>query len=281
MAKPEPQNIDEVTARIFVGTQNYLLLQNLSCYDTQGHIFEHYDELYVQKEILRQKETTPNEKKIPTAQTEMVPVRLTCQQAIKQYDEDSFLPSFALTCNLLVLLHEKSKAGDGEADTLLKQYQNLGKGYGWHAQNTLVNYDWNQIIHYPTSEDFERTEEQPILNEPPRVALPFSARSLVDTDINAALDHEELLPFVRNLTGLKDPRQLIEVSKYLGLEARLQFPFRRNAQGLADAQGTFSGIYPAWLGGVTYFHLSTFTVLDFAYAARGVSVNDLPGVLTR
>ncbi|HII13550.1 MAG TPA: hypothetical protein HA360_00590, partial [Nanoarchaeota archaeon] len=60
---------------------------------------------------------------------------------------------------------------DPEIERVLQQYKDKGNGFGWHAQNTIIDFGSSKVIHYPSGSDFN--QKDPINSSQPRTILPF------------------------------------------------------------------------------------------------------------
>ena len=97
-----------------------------------------------------------------------------------------FLPSFALSCNILAALY--SKRNGTEINKVLLQYKDKGNGNGWHAQNTIVDWGANKIIHYPT----KNTNGDSINPGRDTKEFPFTRKGIRDVALEEALKEERI-----------------------------------------------------------------------------------------
>jgi len=193
-------------------TENWIELNDIECrwgsYSSER--FEKYDTLYVAKDVMREKESR-----------EIYKANTSDANKILNMSSPTFLPSFALTCNILVRLYELKE--HRSAWEILKQYDQIetkhGKDYGIHAQNTVVDFKNTKIIHYPHATD---DGHKP-------VEFDFSYWPMKDQTLDEILasHHGSVNMFVRMLTGLREPAQLIPISHYLRKRAKLDFPSDR------------------------------------------------------
>ena len=240
---PPPRTTPAVTS-----LSDYLQLDNISCVDADGHEFERYDKLYVRKDIERKADKS--------------------QKLFKPYDasvyfeqQGSFLPSFALSCNIVAALYQQRVNTDVEM--VLQQYKNHGAGHGWHAQNTLIHYATEQVIHYPTKDDFTQTADVNVSRT--RTALPFAKATLQDSLLEEALRDTAHARYVKQLTGLHDPSVLVEIGHYFQKPTKLLFPWND------QAGAGYTEIRAAWLGcGRDNFDLGSVNYLNVTDAVRGV-----------
>ncbi|MFA5887620.1 MAG: hypothetical protein WC852_02830 [Candidatus Nanoarchaeia archaeon] len=230
---------------------DYLLLKDVCCTDVDGNVFESYDELFVNKNL----EKNQNGELL----------FFTPYNGAAHFEKQAgglFLPSFALSCNILAALWQNK--GNPECERILLMYKNKGNGNGWHCQNTVVDYAGEKIIHYPFDSDFPNDGGVAGINSGrKRIVLPFQNKSaLKDEPLEQALQHAASLYFIRQFTGLKNPEALVEIGKYLGKEAKVWFP---------DNAAKCKNTRAAWLGCGNYdFDLCANNSLDDSNAARGV-----------
>ncbi len=226
---------------------DFLVLENLVCVDANGNIFEQYPELRVRKDIYRDQNS---------GQVNFTPYNA----AVHCEKNGLFLPSFALSCNIVAALYRNRTNPD--ANALLQQYKNHGNGHGYQAQNTIINYANEEIIHYPTPADFNQTAA---VNNGLRKTGRFSKALLQDGLLENALKDAAHTLYVKQLTGLANPADLVEIGKYFGKPAQLWFPWTN------QAGSGFNEKRAAWLGCVdSNFNLSGDDNLDSSGAARGV-----------
>ena len=240
---------------------DYIKLENIVCVDADGVEFEKYPQLYVSRDIFResngqQKNYTPHN------------AAVYCEQ------NGLFLPSFALTCNYLAALFSMAvekktdgsyKTKDATAKALLDQYKDKGNGNGYQAQNTLIDFSTQAIIHSPTSADFGVTNAVNAAH--PRIPKTFVKVTLQDSVLKTALQDQAHLRYVKQLTGLRDPRVLVEIGNYFGKPAKLWFPWSgKNGASYNEKRA-------AWLGcNAYYFSLGADDLLNCNDAARGVRI---------
>lgn len=237
-------NILEKPKRIDFG--DYLKLEDIKCVDASGDVFESYPELYVGKNFYHDQFFKQ--------------ISLTPYRAIEHYEHyGMFLPSFALTCNILAELY-KNKS-DSEIKAVLMQYQNKGNGNGWHAQNTIINWRTKRIIHYPHDSDFPTDGGTGNINQSDkRTALKFLDNGLIENkDLKDALKIKNYADYVKNITGLEDPSILVEIANHFGKTAQFWISSRFEVKA-------------CWLGCYgTGFNFSFDNSLGCSDALRGVS----------
>src|SRR3989344_6347623 len=225
-----------------------LVLENIVCVDADGNEFEKYDLLAVRKDIFRDADGKH--------------ISFTLYNAVLHCEENNlFLPSFALTCNVVASLF-KNKT-DSAAKLVLDQYQNHSGDFGYHAQNTIIDWGKNTMIHYPTAADFNQTGA--VNNGHPRKALSFAKNTLGDCLLENALKDSNHTRYVKQLTGLADPAVLVELGNYFGKPARLWFPWSgKNGAPFTEKRTAWFGCYSVSLD------LSGSNLLNDSDAVRGV-----------
>ena len=244
--KTEPKN-PEPPSRVSFSEGDFLTLENISCVDAEGNIFERYDRLDVARDIFRS----------GNAQVDRTPYN----HAVHCEKNGLFLPSFALTCNIVARLYERRS--DAEIERVLQQYKDKGNGAGWHTQNTIIDFGSSKVIHYPSRSDFN--QKDPINSSQPRTILPFVKDSLEDALLKDALRDASSRRFLQQLTGLHEPEILIEIGKYFGKPAKVWFPWN------GKARKSFKETRAVWFGcDNTSFFLVMYDDLIDASAARGV-----------
>ena len=223
---------------------DFLVLNDIKCVDADDNVFEQYDTLAVRKDIFRNADGKS--------------VNFNPYQAVVHCEENGlFLPSFALTCNLVAALF-KNKTNSA-VKLVLEQY----KDYGYHAQNTGIDYSMEQIIHYPLAGYFGQTGA--VNSGRPQKALSFAKNTLRDCLLEDALKDSDYIRYVKQLTGLADPAVLVEIGKYFGRPARLLFPW----SGQNGAKFTKKMV--AWFGCISNnLDLSGNYILNSSNAVRGV-----------
>ena len=221
-----------------------LVLENIVCVDADGNEFEKYDLLAVRKDIFRDADGKH--------------ISFTLYNAVLYCEKKKLvLPSFALTCNLVAALF-KNKTNSA-VKLVLEQY----KDYGYHAQNTGIDYSMEQIIHYPLAGYFGQTGA--VNSGRPQKALSFAKNTLRDCLLEDALKDSDYIRYVKQLTGLADPAVLVEIGKYFGRPARLLFPW----SGQNGAKFTKKMV--AWFGCISNnLDLSGNYILNSSNAVRGV-----------
>jgi len=212
-------------------------------------VYEHYDRILVRKDIFRDEDGN---------QTNRTPY----DHAVYCEQNGLFLPSIALSCNIVARLY--ALRADPTAAAVLQQYKDKGNGDGWHAQNTVINYGTEEVIHYPNASDFDQT--QPVNASGSRFALGFSKATLQDALLEDALRDAAAHRFVRQLTGLRDPSVLVEIGKHFGKPAKLWFPWN------GQVGSRYTQKHAAWFGcsDSDLFLLDCDLSFSSSLAARGV-----------
>jgi len=229
---------------------DFLVLENIVCVGADKKIFERHDKLYVAKDVERN----------GNAHIDFTPYEATTHFEKKGL----FLPSFALSCNLVAALYQNK--GKADVKKVLEQYKDHGAGYGWQAQNTVIDWKRKKIIHYPQDKDFPEDGGDDKINAASvgraRTTFSFVADDFEDMLLEEALQKREFSKYIRNLTGLKDPSILVEIGKYFGKPAKVWV-----ADDPEDADYTAA----AWFGCLSSnFNLSGNNNLNLNGAARGV-----------
>ena len=225
-----------------------IVLGNVSCTGSNGEVFEHYGKLHVDKDIVRGSDGNH--------------VNFTTYNAAAHFEKEGmFLPSFALSCNILKTLYENKD--DKEVSKVLMQYKDYGSGYGWHAQNTIVDWGNKKIIHYPSNKDFLQYGGSNNINQSKnRAESGFNFKGFKNMFLEKALKKDEFKAFVQDFTGLQQPEMLVEIGKHFNKPAYIW-----------TSEG--SDIRAAWLGcssnGNNYFIINAnYNLLNSSVAARGV-----------
>src|SRR3989338_4287996 len=244
--KTEPKN-PEPPSRISFSEGDFLTLEDLSCVDADGNVFESYDRLDVRKDIFRS-----DGKQVS---------RTPYAHAVHCEEMGLFLPSSALTCNIVARLYEGKS--DAHVEKVLQQYKDKGNGFGWHAQNTIIAYGSSEIIHYPSASVFSGVTA--VNASQSCVVLPFVKDSLEDALLKDALRDASTRRFLQQLTGLENPEILIEIGKYFGKPAKVWFPWNGKAgKGFKEKRAAWFGCSDADL------YLGANLNLSSTGAARGV-----------
>ena len=250
----KPKNPETPTLPVTVtNIDDFIVIKNINCVDASGNVFEQYDELYVTKVVVRLANGGHQS--------------FTPYQAIVHFEQQGlFLPSMALSCNIVAALFQAAVEKKGteytvknaELKKVLDQYKNHGAGYGWLAQNTIVDWLNREIIHYPQDIYFPHHCGSNKINQNRLfVGLPIHAR-IENMALTDALQNAEATRYVRDLTGLKDPAVLVQAGEYFGKTAYIW-------------TSSGSETRAVWLGcNYSYFNLSAGSNLDNSDAVRGV-----------
>jgi len=248
-------------ALINVTLDNYLLFEDIKCYDASGNIVRSYDKVYVAKDVVREDDK---------------PLMMTAYEAIEFFENlgtvniDGIpyahrLPDFMLSSRILVEAYKKlaHKSVESESDwfSLLGQYCDYGIKWGWHAQNTIISK--GKIIHNPNDTDFQSYSARSKVNQGLRLELDF----VQDYDSMLLKDaFEEVNPLIdlKNLTGLKQ-----ENWKIFPLIGKIYF---RKSKFWVDNDRTKT--YSTWLGcdNLEHFDINASSKLDLKFACRGVLI---------
>ncbi|MBI4147083.1 hypothetical protein HY494_00330 [Candidatus Woesearchaeota archaeon] len=199
------------TPRVYSVDDDFLAVEYLQCVDADGNVFEQHDNLYVRKDIERDEAGKQ--------------INFTPYRAIVHFESKGMsLLSFAGTYNLVAALYQNRD--NPEVKPVLMQYKNKGNGDGWHAQNTVIDWGEQKIIHHPHQNDFTKHGGKTEINQAhQRILLPFIRkeerkilwdRSLSHTTLEKGLKDPLMARFVRQLTGLQDPSTLVEIGSYFG-----------------------------------------------------------------
>jgi len=210
-------------AQVVATAKDYITLRGITCVDADGNVSEQYPVLYVKKDVERNGTSH---------------ITFTPYKAATDFEKQgSFLPSMALTCNVLATLYPDR--ADADVKRFLLQYKDHGAGHGYHAQNTIINYSTQEIIHYPSAADFNQTTA---VNAGQRKAVNFAKATLKDCSLEDALKDAAHTKYAKQLTGLANPADLVEIGKYFGRPAQLWFPWS------AQAGAVFNEKRAAWFG---------------------------------
>ncbi len=188
---------------------DFLVIPGIECVGAGGKVFEKYNEIYVAKDVERDGKSH---------------ICFTPYKAISYFEKKNmFLPSFALSCNVLAYLFANKDNED--CNKALMQYKVHGAGYGWHAQNTIIDWKNKKIRHYPLDEDFPQHGGNDGVNQPRRRnEFGFKVKGFGDMSLEDALKNKEFEKFIINLTGLKNPEVLVEMGAYFKKSASIWVP---------------------------------------------------------
>jgi len=234
----------------------WLGFKDIVCIGADGNAFEEHKQIYVARDVIRKSDRS-------------VDTSFTPYKGITHFEKrgnDEFLPSFALTCNILVALYVEMRKGNKDAQVILDQYKNRGDGFGWYAQNTIVQWNGGNsiVIHYPYDDQFPKYGGRDNVNPQGfHKELGFNSNGFGDMLLKDALRKNEFNKYIKNLTGLPNPSILIELGKYFGKPAKIWVP---------NKPDNFKDTCAAWLGcGNSNFDIYTYDDLNNNYGgARGV-----------
>lgn len=226
---------------------NFLQLGNISCVDADGKVFEQYSALAVRKDIFRNGQD---------------PINFTPYQAVVHCQGQGFLPSMALSCNIVAALFQlgvRLESGgtyttiNPEVRKVLDQYKDNGNGKGWHIQNTVIDYHRQKIVHYPYDVDFPAHGGTNNINSShPRTELPFQKvsgmwpvkKTLENMLLEEGLNHPLVSKFLKQFTGLADPSVLIKIGQYFQKPAMVWFPTNPvKAEDCTETRAAWFGCY--------------------------------------
>jgi hypothetical protein len=230
----------------------YITLKNIVCIDSEGKPFEQYDKIMVKKNI--------------GIDTNNDPIKITPYEAITYFEKQNnglFLPSLALTCNILAALYG-NRVDDDIGAKVLMQYKDSGKGCrSLHAQNTIINWNTQEIIHYPKESDFPNNGGTHKINFGKQKKIGFHLTTLESQKLEIALKNKEYRKFIQNLTGLKEPEVLYYAAwTRLGPDNYLWIPSNPKNKDY---------VRPTWFGGLNNkLIIDTYDNCYKSYAIRGV-----------
>ena len=252
----------ERTPKVHDYDEKHLLVERISCVDADGNITESYPQLLVMKDVFRNKKGRI--------------MFFTSYQAIIHCEQEGyFLPTSQETSAIVAALNKKRD--NPQAHKVLVQYKYNNPGNGWHAQNTVIDYGAQKIIHYPVDADFPSHGGTANLNAScPTIELPFKKKAgvfpftnkkLETMTLEEGLNHPLVSAFVKQFTGLADPSVLVEVGKYFQKPAKVWFP--TSPIKVEDRTETRA----AWFGcSSSYLNLDGSFSLRGDYAGRGVKL---------
>ena len=257
----------------------FITLKNIVCRTVDGKVFEQYDKIELATDVFRGTDNYPG--KQIKQHFGFTPYQAT----VHSQNKGLFLPSMALSCNLVAALFQAAvrlesdgtyTTIDQNAKNILDQYRDYGAGHGWHAQNTVVDYRRQKIIHYPYDADFPSDGGTNSINlSRPRTELPFEKikknglfsrdNVLRNQTLEDGLQDPLVSAFVKQITGLVDPSILMQIGQYFKKTARVWFPTNPVKAGdFAETRGAWLGCYDDNFNLDAYYHLNS------GSAARGV-----------
>ena len=221
-----PQSLDD-----------YLVLENLQCFDAEGRITESYPQVFVRKSVEKE--------------GGKILVRTPSDCVAYCSEHGLILPSFALTFAIVQRLFESKS--DPACLEVLMQYKNKGDGNGWHTTNTIVNWKNRRIIHYPRELGHSTLSQ---------VEHSFEVKDFGNFKLSQALKNNQFRNYLINLTGLRTPESLLELGNLFKKSVMAWVP--NNPKEANYTSG-------AWFGcNVNYLYLDCFDVLTDNDGFRGV-----------
>jgi hypothetical protein len=245
-----------------------ILIEGIACVGSDGKVFERHEGLYVDGDVIRDPRECYSRSRVHKH------VSFTPYQAISQVEKlGSFVPDYPTHCNLLVAIFRRAvekqhdgtyKTVDAKAKAILDQYKNYGAGHGWHNSNTVVDGVHDKMIFYPGDDDFPEYGGSDNINAD-RKRLKRSEKPFVrgkdwsSSSLEDALDDAKKVRFLKDITGLENPKELLEISAYFGRTAWFYPPSK-------------GGVWAAWLGclSVGRFNFGASNGLGYSSGVRGV-----------
>lgn len=233
--------------------EDFLVFENISCSHADGVVYEHYDRIAVPLDVDGS----------GSGKERLVRSYFPYGAITNLENENSILPSLALTLNILV--HAYKKRNDTRMRHLLMQYKDH-KGYyhgqcGAHIQNTLISFKQSEIIHYPYNTDFPYYGgDQPINTSRLQQRIPFTMEDWGLSEfwgtipLCEAVQRESLALFLKNATGLQDLSLLKKLGKFLGYETVL-VAHENNNRTVPALFGFYSGNFGLLLARELEFNL--------------------------
>ncbi len=247
---PLPGPTSPVQIRDF--DKNYLVFENIVCYDAVGKETERYPQLRVRRNVYR-----GEDEKI---------ISLKPYEAIVHAEEQGdFNPSSALTTALLVAAfrgREKSYAND-----FLEQYRGKYSGDGWHVVNTITQWQCGtgHLIHYPQQADFPRESHvrKQINQARPRQVIDFTVdESFGNRLVSDVPAQSEFGKYLKNWCGLPDLGIVMEIGRHFSTSVKAEVPSNPSAVNYTAG---------AWLGCThIYFCCSSYENYFSNHTFRGV-----------
>ncbi|MBM3200539.1 hypothetical protein FJZ53_06375 [Candidatus Woesearchaeota archaeon] len=199
-------------------TENdHVRLENVYCKDKDGNVFERYNRLFVRTSLATTNKIRESCFTLPGAVS-----------FFERQKGDVFLPSNALTCSILAKLYELRHYE--EMESLLLQYSGHKKD-GWHLQNTLVDWNWQKIMHYPGYYEIPKKIKKRDINYKRACApLEFNIKHGEDAKLEFLLREPKMADFIKDLTGLENPEILVDIGDYFKKPTRVWFPDEKHEQ---------------------------------------------------
>ncbi len=142
-------------------------------------------------------------------------------------DEKRFLPSLALTCNILKQLYQ------GRNDPFQEQYnqyKNLSLRFlfGDIACNTAVFWEDThaRVVHYPNKGYLPQYSTLNKFVDPAELSCPISP-IFKSGPLEEGLKHLRFSRFISNLTGMENPQILLDIANEMNISANIELPSGR------------------------------------------------------
>jgi len=197
-------------------SKHFITLENVSCVDADGNVFESYDTLHVAKDVFLA-EGKCNGEYFDRTKKYFNPY----DAIVYAESQGKFVPSFPLMCNILLALKKDSQWQGGMDCRVI--------GELWEQRcfvNTVVDFATQRIVNYPPSRDFGQKKD---LNAHRfQAVLPFRKVRLRSAELEQALWDVDHVHFVRQLTGVSDPYALLDYLQWPSghySHPRLEFPW--------------------------------------------------------
>ena len=258
--------VNSVLRSDVVDAGDHLIVRNIKCTDANGNVYEKYDELCMPKDIVRD----------GTNQKSFNPYN-----GIKYFEDQgdgSFLPSLPVTLNILIKVLDAAveKQDDGSYVTLndgvkkvLDRYHDRCDGYGWHVQNTIIDYGRSEVIHYPIKNDINKSVDLNV--DKTRIELSFDKTDLEDCLLSTGLKNPGIKQFVQQFTGLSNPEKLVDLGDYYSWLSGRSKPTKLWFPWSGKDGNNCSRKAAAWVGCVSYdFNLYANYFLVYGGAVCGV-----------
>ena len=222
---------------------DYVIVRNIECVDADGNVFEKHDELWIPKDVERDKNYVKS---------------FSVYGAIVHCEEkgnDWFLPSAAATLNYLLKIFPKAvrKRSDGNYHTINEEFKKVldifyngqDQFFGVLAQNSLVAFGKSEIIHYPKKEDFTYASGDVGINfNRDSIRLEFDNSNLEVCCLLDGLENKGIERFVRQYSGVANPEELLNLGDYYGWlsngDKHSRLWFSSNYEGSMNFSDTFA-----------------------------------------
>jgi len=208
--RSQGQNIslEKETVSLFDANKQ-VVLENVSCIDAKMQIIEKYKRVSFEKEIIAVKNS---------ANENLSNVNTSLQK------KNAFIPSIALTCNLLAALYEY-RENPFSRQMILEYIRPKEQGV-WFKTSSTVNWKEQKMKYYDSRESkfFEsknvecKNSISDSKNAFQNISLYRSGEVLLETLL------KENESFVKNLTGLRNPEILCKLAKNYKKEMKIWLP---------------------------------------------------------